>query len=409
MPFRPASPSLEQTPSIKNNRMRYFFPIHLDGGNRGCEAIAKGSALLLGSEAKDCIGLCRDIALDERLGLRKFVTLVAAKPISFVQKVARKIRYVFARGEKAKTDVLMSYDYGSFLGAMRKGDVMLSTGGDMMCYTNNQVNFTNDLLHRKGYKTILWGCSMGPENLTPEKQATLKRFSLVYARESLSEEFFRGLGLKNVCRFPDPAFILEPEPCDLPKCFEAGDVIALNISNYVLGGFSLETPFGREVIAAIDMILAKTDLQILLVPHVMWPDQDDRVVAKLIAERYQTSDRVSILDSNALNYCQIRYVISKCKFFVGARTHAVISAYSTCVPTLALGYSIKSKGIAKDLGLDSYLVVDSKKFVPGAFASSLERMIAEGDTIRKHLESVVPVYKEKTYGIRQVLKENDLV
>ena len=27
--------------------MKYYFPIHLDGGNRGCEAIAKGTAMLL--------------------------------------------------------------------------------------------------------------------------------------------------------------------------------------------------------------------------------------------------------------------------------------------------------------------------------------------------------------------------
>ena len=61
-----------------------------------------------------------------------------------------------------------------------------------------------------------------------------------------------------------------------------------------------------------------------------------------------------------LNYCQIRYVISKCNIFIGARTHAVISAYSTSVPAIALGYSIKSKGIAKDVGMPDWSVVDSK-------------------------------------------------
>ena len=35
--------------------------------------------------------------------------------------------------------------------------------------------------------------------------------------------------------------------------------------------------------------------------------------------------------------------------FVGCRTHSTIAAYSTCVPTLVVGYSIKSRGIAKDL------------------------------------------------------------
>ena len=34
---------------------------------------------------------------------------------------------------------------------------------------------------------------------------------------------------------------------------------------------------------------------------------------------------------------------------MGARTHATIAAYSTGVPTLVIGYSVKARGIAKDL------------------------------------------------------------
>ncbi|MBO5622010.1 MAG: polysaccharide pyruvyl transferase family protein, partial [Butyrivibrio sp.] len=36
-------------------------------------------------------------------------------------------------------------------------------------------------------------------------------------------------------------------------------------------------------------------------------------------------------------------------FFVGARTHSTIAAYSSNVPTLVIGYSVKSRGIATDL------------------------------------------------------------
>lgn len=86
--------------------------------------------------------------------------------------------------------------------------------------------------------------------------------------------------------------------------------------------------------------------------------QDDRIISNLIKEKYH-SDRISILDSNSLNYCQIRFVISKCRCFIGARTHSVISAYSTCTPAIALGYSIKSKGIAKDLNMPQNTVVNS--------------------------------------------------
>ena len=279
----------------------------------------------------------------------------------------------------------------------------------MMCYVDNEVNLTNNYLHDKGVKTILWGCSMGPENLTPDKEKTLRKFSLIYARESLSFDFFRSLNLKNVCLYPDPAFVLEPEECALPQCFSTHKVVGLNLSNYVLGDFSLDTCFGREVILLMNYILKETDLHILLIPHVIWSGQDDRVVANVVVQRYSASNRVSMLDIDSLNYCQIRYVISHCQYFIGGRTHAVISAYSTCIPTLAIGYSIKSKGIAKDLGLQEYLVVDSKTVEEGVLLRTFMRMVSESSAIQAHLHSVIPNYRKKTFGIiKEVRKLNDL-
>ena len=204
--------------------MKYYFPIHLDGGNRGCEAIAKGTAMLLGTDVEDNIGLCRDVPLDTKLGINKFVTLQEANNLSFLQKVERSLEVHLTKDIHKQGNVMQKYDYINFFKQIKEGDVMISTGGDMMCYGNNQVIYTNNTLHERGIKTILWGCSMGPENLTPEKEETLHKFSLIYARESLSFDFFRKIGLKNVCLLPDPAFVLKPEECALPTCFETTDV-----------------------------------------------------------------------------------------------------------------------------------------------------------------------------------------
>ena len=56
--------------------MKYFFPIHLDGDNRGCEAIAKGTALIIGEKKENLYGLCRNIQLDTRLGIDNYYTLI---------------------------------------------------------------------------------------------------------------------------------------------------------------------------------------------------------------------------------------------------------------------------------------------------------------------------------------------
>jgi polysaccharide pyruvyl transferase WcaK-like protein len=76
-----------------------------------------------------------------------------------------------------------------------------------------------------------------------------------------------------------------------------------------------------------------------------------------------------------------------------------------CVPAIALGYSIKSRGIAKDLGLDERLVVNSKNFAEGDLLRSFNYLMDNEANIREHLQSVMPAYKQKTYGIRELLKQ----
>ena len=386
--------------------MKYYFPVHIDSDNRGCEAIAKGTAILLNENKENLHGLCRNIPLDTKLGVDKYVTLEKYKKIPFFTRLYNS----FVRRLHLPFRKISFCPQLEFVKSIPENGIMVSTGGDMMCYGNNYVITTNNYVHAKGIKSILWGCSMGPENLTPEKQETLHNFSLIYARESLSYDFFKSLGLKNVCLFPDPAFILEPENCELPECFAKGDVVGINISNYVLGDFSLETPFGQEVVKMLDYIVKDTNLQVLLIPHVLWDfpsdRQDDRQTASIIMEKYGNTGRFSAVDVNNLNYCQIRYIISKCKMFIGGRTHAMISAYSTCVPALALGYSIKSRGIAKDLGLSENLVVDSNHIHhEGYLLDAFNYMYENEASIRKHLQEMMPEYRQRTYGIREFVNK----
>ena len=388
--------------------MKYFFPIHLDSGNRGCEAIAKGSAILIGKKKEMLFGYCRDVKLDTQFGVDKYITLIPTKRGSYIiDRCLAVLKKLINNGKIKEWREL--YPYRSILRLIHSDDIMLSTGGDMMCYDDNVVIYTNNYLHRKGVKTVLWGCSMGPENLTPAKRETLFNFSLIYARESLTYGFFIDLGLKNVCLCPDPAFILPTEECALPDCFKASSVVGLNISNYVVGGMSLDSDFGKEVTDLISHILNNTEYNVLLIPHVTWNrdnmNQDDRQMCRVIKHHFNIEKRVGILDIDHLGYCQIRYIISQCKMFVGARTHAVISAYSTCVPTLALGYSIKSRGIAKDLGLDERLVVDSKHCTSGTLLQRYQYLAGHEEEIRQHLHDVMSEYKQSTYQIRERLKD----
>lgn len=379
--------------------MKYYFPIHLDGNNRGCEGIAKGTAKLLGVPKENLIGLCRNVELDKRLGIDKYVTLRKMKQMSLAQRIVRKL-ISFVNLSKA---VYYAYNavYGKFINDMQTGDVLVSTGGDMMCYNDNEVIFTNNVVHQKNRKSVLWGCSIAKNNLTPAKIGTLSKFTCIYTRESLTYDMLNSMGLKKVVLFPDPAFVLKPEKCDLSQIFQEGKVVGINLSNYVVGGDNLDTPFGNEVRTLIDYIINKTDLNILLIPHVLWRGQDDRLIAEEIYREYGLNKRISTLNSEQLNYEQIRYAISKCSVFIGARTHAVISAYSTCVPAIALGYSVKSRGIAKDLQLNEKLVVDSKNFKKNQLLDSFCYAISKESEIRLHLQKIIPEYIKRLDNLKE--------
>ena len=78
--------------------------------------------------------------------------------------------------------------------------------------------------------------------------------------------------------------------------------------------------------------------------------------------------------------------------FIGARTHATIAAYSSCVPTLVVGYSVKAKGIAKDLfgTYDNYVIPVQQLESEDALIDAFQWMADYEEDIRKHLKEIIP-------------------
>lgn len=382
-----------------------FFPSHLDSGNRGCEAITKGSCEILGGEF-GYEATTQNMELDSRMHYPESIKFTKLMDRSFAARAIKKLTRKFLPTTTADR-IMFHLRYANTFSKYRKSDVILSTGGDMFCYGENLDTIRLiDFLYEKSMRTVLWGCSIGEENLTDRKIEVLNKFSAITVRESLSESVLKEkVGLKNVFRFPDPAFVLNPEKCELPEVMKKM-VVGINLSNFVGANVGFDTIVGRNLVELFNTIIDQTNLNIVLFPHVFWQGQDDRIVCRAFYEKFKETGRVSILNTEELNYCQIRYAISQCRFFIGARTHAMISAYSTCVPAIALGYSIKARGIAKDLGLPQELVVDYRTLTEtNGFSNSFLFATEHEDEIRKHMETVMPEYVENAYGMKKVVEE----
>jgi polysaccharide pyruvyl transferase WcaK-like protein len=118
--------------------------------------------------------------------------------------------------------------------------------------------------------------------------------------------------------------------------------------------------------------MQQTDARLVLIPHVMsdpqYTESDYAAcekVAAQIAEDYQSRVFVS---PSTLDQNQVKWLISNMDWFCGTRMHSTIAALSRGVPTAAIAYSDKTKGVFETCGqaeevydprdLDTLAVVD---------------------------------------------------
>jgi colanic acid/amylovoran biosynthesis protein len=104
--------------------------------------------------------------------------------------------------------------------------------------------------------------------------------------------------------------------------------------------------------------------------------------------------RVSLAPRN-MNAVQTKYLISRCRFFIGARTHATIAAWSTLVPTISIAYSIKAIGLNTDLFGDLRYVLETPKLSRTTLWESLEKLRADEQDIKKLLEQRIPEWQQR--------------
>jgi len=106
-----------------------------------------------------------------------------------------------------------------------------------------------------------------------------------------------------------------------------------------------------------------------------------------------------LLLPNDLNAIQYKGFIARMRFFIGARTHATIAAYSNCVPTLVLGYSIKSKGIAKDIFGEEKLVLNIQEI------SDSTKLVAKFDEMVREENELIAILNKRIPEIRAMSRK----
>lgn len=365
--------------------MKKVLFMHTGSGNHGCEAIVRTTAQLL-EGPQDVVLWSLTKQEDEKYQVTKLLEKV-------VESEQIK-KYSFAHLETIVRRKLFgdaNANINVFLRKLFKDNIAISIGGDNYCYewsANQAIKLDREI--RKYCKfSVLWGCSIDPEAITSEMREDLSKFDLITARESITYEALKRIN-PNTVLVADPAFLLEKVELPLPEYFVENNTVGINISPLIMKYGIDGNMILKNYEELIRYIIDETDMNICLIPHVVWDYNNDLEPLQILYTRFKDSKRICMIKDGDCR--ELKGYIARCRFFVGARTHATIAAYSSFVPTLVVGYSVKSRGIAKDLfGTDEHYVLP------------VQKLKSEQDLV-KHFRWIMKNEKEQRRGLEKIMK-----
>ena len=373
----------------------YKLFVHAGSGNHGCEAIVRTTAEIL---KKPTILYSRNPNLDKKYKVDEICSLQFDERSSIKKGSLAWLLSALQTKFLGKIDLAIKYQYKNLLDNIKPDDIYLSIGGDNYCYPGTDLlAAVNRNLKKEGAKLVLWGCSVEPSLLEQTEIAKdLASFDLITARESISYNALKKVN-SNTIKVSDPAFTLPSVMLPVPKNWVEGNMVGINASPLILQSGKNQKTVYQAYKILIEEILRNTNCGIALIPHVVCEENDDLTLLTRLYEEYNDSNRIVLIQDH--NCMELKGYISRCRFFIGARTHATIAAYSTCVPTLVLGYSVKSRGIAKDLfgSEENYVLPVQSLEEPEELAKHFMWLVEHEKEVRDHLEKIMPEYISKAY------------
>lgn len=378
---------------------------HGGSANHGCEALVRSSAKILNSDR--IILASRRPEEDRKYSIDNICDIIdeSRKFKRFsIEYLSASFRYRLLRDR----DAFERITYKQIVDAVDRTIIALSFGGDNYCYGKpTYIYIINRLLRELNIPTVLWGCSIEPSNIDNEMLSDLAGYSSIIARESITYNTLLEAGLSNAVLYPDPAFQLDRVDLPLPEGFVEGNTVGINISPMIMSYEQGGNIAFRNYERLIEYIIEQTDMQIALIPHVVWPDNDDRIPLARLFEKYAHSGRVVMIEDH--NCMELKGYIARCRFMVAARTHASIAAYSSCVPTLVVGYSVKAKGIAKDLfgTFENYVLPVQSLTGENELSQAFRWIVGNEKGIRDHLDATMPEYCARALKIKDELQRVD--
>lgn len=305
-----------------------------------------------------------------------------------------------------------------FLRLGREMDVVFDIGGgDSFSDIYGKKRFFSLWMTKEKLRAMGTPVVMTPQTIGPFKHwlvkwganRALNRIAAVYSRDQLSTAYLKGClpSGTEIKEFVDMAFFL---PFKKEEAQAGSTKVGLNVSGLLYNGgytknnqFELATNY-REMIRGLILKLSKDEsIDLRLVPHVITRPshvENDLETCQSLAKEFDLAE-----PPHFKTPIEAKSYISGMSFFMGARMHSTIAAYSSGVPVLPMAYSRKFNGLFVDsLGLSS--MIDLKVDSLNTIMEKVELGLANRDALKSEMATTLERIKIQRDSLIDCFAEN---
>ena len=395
--------------------------------NRGCEAIVRGTMEILrrefGADIRATAGVYapQHVVRDQRAA----ETDAAVDTFCLDGMGPRWSRAWWEMQANKRLATDFAAQHRPLSGRLAGQQVALELGGDNYSLYHGdgkpeRFMAMDRFLQRRGVPVVLWGASVGPFDADPVFAPVmfehLRGLAGIFVRETESLEYLRNNGVaENVHLVADPAFVMKPVELPAAKIgfdFPAGPV-GINLSPMVAfyrGTHASAVNLKEWLDQCVSLVKAAATLgrPILLVPHVgsEHPGNDDFSLLESVHQAVASEVNVPVHRlPRGLGAAELKWAIARCAVFAGARTHSTIAALSSCVPTFSIAYSLKARGINRDVYGNLDYCINVADLTPAIFGERLKDLLEKETPIRDRLRDIIPDFQAKAFSAGPLLRK----
>lgn len=246
------------------------------------------------------------------------------------------------------------------------------------------------LAELSGTPFVLGSQTYGPYNskwVTRFAKRVIQKASGVYARDWMSWDLASKLSGRKVTQTVDVAFAMQYKKTTIPS---NKILVGFNPSGLLWnGGYTRNNQFGLTVdyqkycIEVIRNLLDRGDCEIHLIPHVLSDDMKKADNDKVACEKLKSLFPSLIVAPDFKTPVEAKSYISAMDFFIGARMHATIAAFTTGVPVVPFSYSPKFEGLYTSVGYNH--VISAKKVTTEEAVKQTLELLNDRSVLRKEL------------------------